>query len=96
MGEEPTGGKTAVIMDINGLIQAVRDEVTDQVRFVVSLNPTEPSVAFTIPDCGSEEMGYKLRAAGTVLMGVVDQVFRWTTEGNYEHEDGEDHDPSIA
>lgn len=95
MGEDNTP-KATVITDFNGLVQAIAEQASDQVKFVVSLNPNEPSIAFTIPDCGSEEMGYKLRAAGSVLMGVVDQVFRWTTDGNYESEDGEDHDPSIA
>lgn len=95
MGDDATP-KTAVVMDINGLIGAVRDEVSDQVRFVVTLDPHAPTIGFTIPDCGSEEMAYKVKALMTGASLMVDQVFRWTVDDNYEGGDEDEHDPSIA
>lgn len=96
MGETETRMPNAVVCDFNALAQAMRDELTDQIRFVVSLDPKAPSIAFTLPDCGSEEMGYKVTHVGKVVSEVVDQIFKWTTTDNYDVEAGEDHDPSIA
>ena len=86
----------AVVCDFNALTQSMRDELTDQVRFVVSLDPKAPTIAFTLPDCGSEELGHKVKHIGSVASLMIDQVFKWTTSDNYDVDAGEDHDPSIA
>ena len=86
----------AVVCDFGALTQAMRDELVDQIRFAVTLDPKGPVVAFTLPDCGSEELGYKMRHIGAVASVVIDQVFKWTTSDNYDVDAGEDHDPSIA
>ncbi len=99
MGEaEATEPKqtAAVVCDFNTLAQTIRDEMGDQVRFVLTLDPKGPSIAFTIPDCGSEELGYKVRHVGAIVCTLTDQVFKWTATDNYDVDEGEEHDPSIA
>ena len=98
MGEEqPTITATATVtMDPDALIRALRDEATDQVRCVIALDPNAPTIAFTFPDCGSDEFGSKSRALGAIVGATVDQVFRWTIKGNYQGDDDDDYDPSIA
>lgn len=85
-----------LVCDLGALTQAMRDELGDQVRFVLSLDPKSPSIAFTVPDCGSEELGYKTRHLGAIVLSLTELVFKWTTSDNYDVEEGEDHDPSIA
>lgn len=97
MGEETTE-KThaAVVCDFNTLAQTIRDELGDQVRFVLTLDPESPTIAFTMPDCGSEELGYKLRHMGSTVLALTELIFKWTASDNYDVDEGEDHDPSVA
>jgi hypothetical protein len=98
MGEESTEQKqtAAVVCDVHALAQTIQDGLCDQVRFVLTLDPKAPSIAFTMPDCGSEELGYKLRHMQAGVLAMTDLIFKWTTSDNYDVEEGEDHDPSIA
>jgi hypothetical protein len=96
MGDEATEARTLLLADPGALVQSLREEMSDQVRFVVTLDPKGPVVAFTLPDCGSEELGCKVKHIGAVASVVIDQVFKWTTSDNYDVDAGEDHDPSIA
>ncbi len=86
----------AVVVDVESLIRTLREEATDQVRCVVSLDPKAPTIAFVIPDCGSEELKEKAKPLASLTSMFVDQVFRWTIKGNYEGDEDDDYDPSVA
>ena len=97
INDTPTIQSPAVVMDLDKLIQVLRDEATDQIRCVVSLDPKAPTIAFTVPDCGSEELKVKVRSLGAVMGQTIDQVFRWTIKAHYEGVDDDDaYDPSVA
>jgi len=95
-GKDTVDSVTAIgMIDMGKLSEALEERLGDQVKCVVQLNPDAPMIAFSFPDCGSEEMAYKARTMGAIMSQAIDQIFRWNADG-YEGGDDDEHDPSIA
>ena len=91
MNESSDNKSSMFVVDVPAIMEKAGELVVGEAKFTFTTDGKSITFAASIPDCTSEEMGYKIRHMGALADVLVEHAYRRDEYGT-DCEDEDKHD----